>query len=160
MKIFIQNTTNKFINNLTISLREMGIDNQCSNIQQDLYRIYHYYPFETAVFLASQFNNEIAQFITEFYSSKRIKFYIYHDEHKEDLISLFGSAAKHLVNTPSQGNTLFIPELINHFLFHDLKIPTKKTRIIWCEFFCIYLTLMKWSFNLISFNRLSFGFFR
>lgn len=128
MKVFVQQHDDKFINNLTFSLRSMHIDTYCSDINQDLYRIYHYYPFDIAIFLASKFNNETAQFISEFYSSQNIKFFIYHDQHNEEIISLFGSAAINLVHTASSNKSILIPELINLFLFSNLKIPRKKNR--------------------------------
>ena len=128
MKVFIQRHDDKFINNLTLSLGSMGINTYCSDINQDLYRIYHYYPFDIAIFLASKFNNEIAQFISEFYSSKNIKFLIYHDQHNEEIISSFGSAAINLVHMTSSNNSIVIPELINQFLFYNLKMPRKKNR--------------------------------
>jgi hypothetical protein len=105
----------------------MGVDHHCSDISQDLYRIYHYYPFDIAIFLSSKFNNETAQFISEFYSSGGIKFFIYHDEHNEEIISSFSTAAINLVHTKSS-NSVLIPELINQFLFYNLKMPRKKNR--------------------------------
>lgn len=128
MKVFVQRHDDKFINNLTHSLRNMRIDTYCSDINQDLYRIYHYHPFDIAIFLASKFNNETAQFISEFYNSKNIKFFIYHDQHNEEIISSFGSAAINLVHTGSSKNSILIPELINQFLFSNLKLPRKKNR--------------------------------
>lgn len=137
MKVFVQRHDDKFINNLTLSLHSMNIDTYCSDIAQDLYRIYHHYPFDTAIFLSSKFNNESAQFISEFYSSKRIKFFIYHDQHNEEIISSFGAAAINLTYKTSSNNSIMIPELINQFLFYNLKMPRKKNR------YAVFLDAMK-----------------
>jgi len=128
MKVFIQRHDDKFINNLTLSLQSMHIDTYCSDINQDLYRIHHYYPFDTAIFLSSKFNNESAQFISEFYSAKRIKFFVYHDQYNEEIISSFGTAAINLVHVKSSSNSVLIPDLINQFLFNNLKMSRKKNR--------------------------------
>jgi len=129
MNFFIQPADNKFINNTIISLREMGSDVLSVPIQQDLYRIYHKFQFESAIFLASKFDNEVAQFISEF-CSKGIKFYIYHDGNiYYDLLQHYGSVCKSLTSTKYE-KCIYIPELINQYLYKNNK--QKKEPIISC----------------------------
>jgi len=129
MNFFVQPVDDKFINNTIISLREMGHDVLSVPVEQNLYRIYHKFQFESALFLASKFDNEIAQFISEF-CSKNIKFYIYHDDNiNKDLLQHYGSVCKNLTTTKHE-KCIHIPELINQYLYKNNK--QQKEPIVSC----------------------------
>jgi hypothetical protein len=98
-------------------------------VQQDLYKIYYKFPFEYAIFLASKFDNEVAQFISEF-CSKGIKFAIYHDDNiNNDVLQYYGSVCKSLTNTKHE-KCIHVPELINQYLYKSNK--QKKEPIVSC----------------------------
>lgn len=125
MKIFVEKNNDKFINNLILSLNWMGIETYSSEIDQDLYKIYHYYPFNVGVFVASKFNHETAQFIAEFYSRPNTKMIVYHDIYRTDIESDFSKAAIHIRND-KEYDKVKIPELVNHFLFRNVGLERKK----------------------------------
>lgn len=129
MNFFVQPVDDKFINNTIISLREMDHNVLSVPVQQDLYKIYHKFPFEYAIFLASKFDNEVAQFISEF-CSKGIKFAIYHDNNiNNDVLQYYGSVCKSLTSTKHEKCT-HIPELINQYLYKNNK--QEKEPIVSC----------------------------
>jgi hypothetical protein len=129
MNFFVQPVDDKFINNTIISLREMGHNVLSVPVQQDLYKIYYKFPFEYAIFLASKFDNEVAQFISEF-CSKGIKFAIYHDDNiNNDVLQYYGSVCKSLTNTKHE-KCIHVPELINQYLYKSNK--QKKEPIVSC----------------------------
>jgi hypothetical protein len=69
------------------------------------------------MFIESLINNEIKQFIAEFFQA--VKIFIYHDiKPNLDLINDYKSAAKHIVNkNETVSNTMRLPSLINDQLF-------------------------------------------
>lgn len=113
--IFIENQDNKFINNTIASLKHMNKSVVHAEIRSDLYRIYHHYPFDIAIFLASKLNIEVAQFISEFH--KKVKCFIYHDTENDEILSIFKDAAKHLSHSHDTQGRIKIPQLINSWLF-------------------------------------------
>lgn len=123
-KIFIQKQDSKFINNTILCLEHLGQDIISIDINSDLYRTYHHYSFNSAIFLASKINNEIAQFISEFYT--KIKCFIYHDIENHEAISSFGVAVRHFSHL-DQSNTVKIPKMINPWLFYQDPTITRKT---------------------------------
>jgi hypothetical protein len=125
MNIFIEKQDSKFINNIILTLKHMEKNVFSSDINKDLYKIYYRYPFDVVIFLASKFNNETAQFISEM-SSKDIKFFIYHDEELDvDLINSFSNVATHLSHTNDKG-VLQLTQMINNYIYKNIDLPRKK----------------------------------
>lgn len=125
MKIFVQKQDSKFINNIILTLRYMEETVLSTDINKDLYKIYHHYPFDIAIFLSSKFDNEIAQFITEMYS-KNVKFFIYHDELNTDILRDFNKAAVHLSHTNHE-TAINLPDMINNHLYKKSDLHRKKS---------------------------------
>jgi hypothetical protein len=103
----------------------MGINVISTDINNDLYKIYHNYQFSIGIFLASKFNNETAQFVSEFYS-KQVKCIIYHDIDNTDVMSDFNKAAHHLSHN-NYKNTTTIPKMINNHLYKNLGLIRRKS---------------------------------
>jgi hypothetical protein len=122
MKFFVQEFNDKFINNIIISLRRMGHEVLSCPVNGDIYRLYHKFNFDHAIFLSSFFTNEIAQFISEFHS-KDIKFFIYHNEKEinQDIITHYGSACTSL-SYIKNSHCVYIPQLLNEYIYTDTKI--------------------------------------
>jgi hypothetical protein len=125
VNIFVQKQDSKFINNIILTLRHMGIDVISTDINNDLYKIYHNHQFSIGIFLASKFNNETAQFVSEFYS-KQVKSIIYHDIDNTDVMSDFSRAAHHLSHNAYE-NTTTIPKMINNHLYKNLGLVRRKS---------------------------------
>ena len=103
----------------------MGNNVISTDINNDLYKIYHTYKFSIGIFLASKFNNETAQFVSEFYS-KQVKSIIYHDIDNTDIMRDFNKAAHHLSYNNYQ-NVTVIPNMINNNLYKNLNLPRRKS---------------------------------
>ena len=125
MNIFVQKQDSKFVNNIILTLRHMGNNVISTDINNDLYKIYHTYQFSIGVFLGSKFNNETAQFVSEFYS-KQVKSIIYHDVDNTDVMSDFNKAAHHL-SYNNYKNATIIPDMINNHLYKNLGLARKKS---------------------------------
>lgn len=128
MRILIQKHNDRFINNVYDTLIRDGHQVAQSEINRDIYKIYHHYPFELAVLISSKFTHDIAQFVSEFYNGKnKIKFIIYHDFLNEQIINDYGSTAIHLSNTNEKiKNVTNIPKLLNNNIFKNLNMSRKK----------------------------------
>lgn len=119
MKFFVEAQDSKFINNTIISLRQNPNIEVVSYIShKNLYKIYHQTKFNKAIFIASRFTSEIAQFVTEFYN-KDVQFFMYHDKLSLNIIEDYSTACSNLVNEKGIKNTIYIPELINHYIYKN-----------------------------------------
>jgi hypothetical protein len=119
MKIFIQNTDDKFINNLSLIKDDENLI-ACGDIQDNLYQIYYRYGFDCYIFLASKFHKETFQFILEF--GQKTKCFIYHDIFRPEIIENNKGLCKHLVNEKGIDNTILIPTLVNREIFNNQKL--------------------------------------
>lgn len=128
MKIFLQQHNDRFINNLANALKNMDQQIQQLDLNKDIYKIYHHYPFNMGIFIASKFTQDIAQFISEYYNSKNsIKFIIYHDILNEGIIDDYGSITTNLIkNDKTYKSAIKIPSLVNDAIFKDLGLERKK----------------------------------
>lgn len=134
MNILVQESNNKFINNISIT----QLDNTSiikSNVYNNLYELHYTYNIDAIVFTESLLNNEIYQYIAEFF--QEIKIFIYHDRlPNNDIIDSYKNTCTHLVDkiyhkTP---NTQIIPTLVNSDLYIGIKqnISSNKTHDIVC----------------------------
>ena len=119
MKIFIQNTDDKFINNLSLIKDDKHLI-ACGDIEDNLYQIHYKYGFDCYTFLSSKFNKETFQFILEF--GQKIKCFIYHDTLRPEIIETNKGLCKHLVNEKEVDNAIFIPTLVNRDIFTNEKV--------------------------------------
>jgi hypothetical protein len=119
MRCFIEAHDSKFINNTIISLRQQKNTEVFSYLShKNLYKIYHQTQFDTAIFIASRFTSEIAQFVTEFYT-KGIKIFVYHDTIIPSIIEDYKTACVSLVHEQGLNNTIVIPPLINDYIYKN-----------------------------------------
>lgn len=116
IKLLIQKANNKFINNIDLSSTDF-----CSKLIIDttdqLYKIYYKYEFTHAIFIASLFNQEINQFISEF--GENVKVFIYNDINIDFpyIKNISGIIQKH--KTESKNKIIVLPKLVNHELFNN-----------------------------------------
>lgn len=116
IKLLIQKTDNKFINNIDLSSMDF-----CSKLIVDttnqLYKTYYKYQFTHAIFVASLLNDEINQFILEF--GEHIKIFIYNDT----LINLpYNKNICGIIQkdkTESNNKIIVLPKLVNHEIFYN-----------------------------------------
>ena len=115
--VLVQDYNDKFINNLKLVDNNGGkLVVYGANINSNLYKIYHQYKFDSAIFIESLITPEILQFISEFF--QKIKFSIYHNRTpNQDIIKDYKIAAKQLVNVKNIKDTIIIPNLINSQLY-------------------------------------------
>lgn len=134
MKIFIQRHNDRFINNIYDTLVRMDHEVEQSDVNKDIYKIYHKYPFNIAIFIASKFSQDIAQFVSEFYNGKNpIKFIIYHDVLNEQIIQDYGGIVTNL-SKDKKNNTITIPRLLNENIFRNTKTSRNKgTYVVFLE---------------------------
>lgn len=119
MKFFVEAQDCKFINNTIISLRQNPNIEVLSYVShKNLYKIYHQTQFNKAIFISSRFTSEIAQFVTEFYN-KDVQFFMYHDILSLSIIEDYKSACTNLVHEKNIKNTVYIPDLINHYIYKN-----------------------------------------
>jgi hypothetical protein len=108
------------------------IESQTGSILNDLYRTHHINAFDTYLFIADLFNNEIAQFITE-YHNKSIRFFLYHtdtDATKQQ-VEDFGKVCKHFSWDGKYETTKIPNNIINNDLYNNKQTILK-------ENFCTY----------------------
>jgi len=86
------------------------------------------------MFIESMIDNEIQQFIAEFFQT--IKIFIYHDRKPNlDLINSYKSAAKHIVNNDKIiSNTIQLPRLINDQLFLNKELAKNDDIVCFLEY--------------------------
>jgi hypothetical protein len=86
------------------------------------------------MFIESLIDNEIQQFIAEFFQN--VKIFIYHDRKPNlDLINDYRSAAKHIVNkNETISNTIRLPNLINDQLFLKKDIAKNDEIVCFLEY--------------------------
>jgi hypothetical protein len=119
MKYFVEVQDSKFINNTIISLRQQkDTEVFAYSSHKNLYKIYHQTQFNTAIFIASKFTPEVAQFVTEFYT-KGIKIFVYHDTLIPSIIEDYKTACVSLVHAKNISNTIYIPSLINTYIYKN-----------------------------------------
>ena len=127
--IFVQNTYNKFINNLHyINLPEVKFN--FNTVNNNLYKSYFNDGISNFIFSASSMNNEIISFIDDS-SVKNIHVFIYHDIYNEYLIKIMPKYG-HLVDEDNY-NELGIKvgnNVINSSLYFNNPNITKKDRMI------------------------------
>jgi hypothetical protein len=118
MKIFVQQYDNKFINNLIISLRQMSQETISTNIVNNLYKLDYLYKFDTYVFIADLFSNEIAQFISEYHNKNEKRFFIYYpSNHRYEELSPFNKVCK-VITWNNSSNHIIVPQnILNTSLF-------------------------------------------
>lgn len=127
MKFFIETQDSKFINNIIISLRENKQIEVLSYVShKNLYKIYHQTKFDRAIFIASKFTPETAQFVTEFYN-KDVKFFIYHDVFMQNIVDDYKTACVNLVHQKNIKDTVQIPNLVNHYIYKNTNTNRHKS---------------------------------
>ena len=145
--VLVQDYNDKFINNLKLVDNNGGkLVVYGANINSNLYKIYHQYKFDSAIFIESLITPEILQFISEFF--QKIKFSIYHNRTpNQDIIKDYKIAAKQLVNVKNIKDTIMIPNLINSQLY---SINPKVLKILFVCF-CSIAVGMKFRRNSVSY---------
>lgn len=130
-KIFVQNTDNKFINNLT----NTKIDNYTiahGNSSNILYKIQSQHNFDIYFFPVSMLTREIIQFVIEF--RHKIKIFLYHDiKGNQEIMDQYGSLFFHVVENDNYtfSNMAIIPKnLVNTDLYQRYSDLTKDESII------------------------------
>lgn len=128
MNFTIQQANNK-LNNSLVCLKLEDINIVPINTKNILYKAHYAKPFTHIMFIESLIDNEIKQFIAEFFQN--IKIFIYHDRKPNlDFINDYRSAAKHIVNkNETINNTIQLPNLINDQVFLN-KDLTKNDDIV------------------------------
>lgn len=124
MKLFVQDTNSKFVNNLRY-LKYNGLS--ILDTQNMLYKIYYTHTFGAIMFSESNITREALQFISEFFQTVRC--FIYHDRQpNQEIINEYGAVAKNIVNSGiSIKNTIQLPTLVNETLINGLSIQNKNT---------------------------------
>jgi hypothetical protein len=130
MNILIQQTNNKFINNIS-SIELQNYNMYKNTINNNLYKLHYEHKIETVFFVESLLSNEILQYIAEFFQTIRI--FIYHDKlPNKEIIESYKNACIHLVNpnfTKVQ-YTQVIPLLLNTKLYNNHNQEQKNNDII------------------------------
>jgi hypothetical protein len=128
MNFTIQQANNKLNNNL-LCLKLDDINIVPIDTKNILYKAHYAKPFTHIMFIESLMDNEIKQFVAEFFQN--IKISIYHDRKPNlDFINDYRSAAKHIVNKNEIiSNTIRLPRLINDQMFLN-KDLTKNDDIV------------------------------
>jgi len=133
MKILIQKTDNKFVNNLnhTKSNHELIVTELDSVLYQTFYKLKP----NVVIFMASKCENkEVNQFILEF--QDKIKCYIYYDNnsHIKSHIKTYKNAYHLTEDKKAKENPDYkiikLPKLINDSLFNDSDIADKNEDIV------------------------------
>lgn len=119
-----QYINDKFINNLTsVQLNNIYMD--VVNIENVLYELFYRKKCTHMLFIESLANNEVLQFIAEFFQT--VKIFFYHDKEPNlDLIKTYGTSITHLIKKPidkQRPNCIHIPKLINSQIFFDNQAP-------------------------------------
>lgn len=127
--IFVQNTYNKFINNIkysTIEDKKFYID----TVNNNLYKLYYHFKILDFIFSSSSLNDEIISFIND-KSISNTNIYVYHDIYNEYLIGIMPQC-KHIVQENKViNNTIpFSNNIINTKLYYTNPNINKKNRII------------------------------
>jgi hypothetical protein len=127
--IFVQNTYNKFINNLHyVNLPEVKF--HFNTVNNNLYKLHFNDGVSNFIFSASSMNNEIISF-TDDSSVENINVFIYHDIYNEYLIKIM-SKYKHIVDEDDYNELgiKFDKNIINSSLYFNNPNITKKDRMI------------------------------
>ena len=133
MNFTIQQANNKLNNNL-LCLKLDDINILSINPNNILYKSHYGRPFTHIMFIESLIDNEIKQFIAEFFQA--VKIFIYHDRKPNlDLINDYKSAAKHIVNkNETVSNTMRLPNLINDQLFMNKNLTKNDDIVCFLEY--------------------------
>lgn len=129
MKILIQDCDNKFINNASYCTIEDTIIHK-GVLRDNLYRLHYAYRPDVVIFIESLLNNEIYQYITEFFQN--IKIFIYHDKKPNiDIIQTYNMCS-HLVDSQFDqiNNTIQVPYLVNTELYTNNHNSQKSEDIV------------------------------
>ncbi len=127
--IFVQNTYNKFINNLRyVNLPEIKFN--LDTVNNNLYKLYFNDGVSSFIFSSSSMNNEIVSFLDDS-TVNNIDVLIYHDIYNEYLIKIM-SKHKHIVDEDNYNGLgiKFDKNIINSNLYFNNLNVTKKDRMI------------------------------
>lgn len=132
--LFIQDSDNKFVNNLKLT----QIPNHqimFGPINQNLYGLYYTYRFTHLIFMASMLDQETLQFVSEYHTD--IKCYIYGDiyidpdtiEHYKNKVTFILRDKQDLI---SKDRCIVLPRLVNQELFNSLNKLSNRHNSIVC----------------------------
>lgn len=116
IKLLVQKTDNKFINNIELSNTDFLIKN-ITAIQNQLYKLFYTDNYTHFIFVASLLDSEVLQFIDEF--GENTKIFIYNDTnfpiaHIKNIAGVLQKEKDAL----SQNKIIAIPKLVNNEVFY------------------------------------------
>ena len=133
-KLLVQIDNNKFVNNIQYTqCRDIAI--AVADTNNNLYEINYNHNFNAIIFMASNFNTEIFQFINEY--CKNIKIFIYHNTLNQQLFDLSKQYnIKQIVpniyrSLYSKSKNIYLePILVNDFLYRAVGLVSKTKNIV------------------------------